>query len=179
MSTMKAILSDKKISQSNKEGKNNPWVIYWVLGLATVVLMNIVFIVTAFVTSPGLVDEDYYETGRKYEQNAMKMLAAREALKWNVQFNLPEEIVLSTPTHFTFSAVDVRGLPIDNAELTLVSFRPSDKDADFTTTMSEYAPGLYEAELVFSLKGIWDLNLTMTRGEDSYNLTQRISVIPK
>lgn len=179
MNTMKAIISDKKISQSNKEGENNPWVIFWVLGLATVVLINAVFIIIAFITSPGLVDENYYEKGREYEQNAMKMLAAHEALKWKVQFNLPDEIVLLTPTHITFSAVDVRGLPIDNAELTLVSFRPSDEDADFTTTMNEYAPGLYDAELNFSLKGIWDLNLTMTRGEDSYQLTQRIYVKPK
>lgn len=178
MNTMKAIISDKKISQSNKEGKNNPWVIFWVLGLATVVLVNIIFIVTAFVSSPGLVDEDYYETGRKYEQNAMKMIAAREALKWEVQFNLPEDIVLSKPTNITFSAVDARGLPVDNADLTIVSFRPSDKNADFTTKMNEFAPGLYDAELTFTLKGTWDLNLTMIRGEDSYDLSQRIFVKP-
>lgn len=170
-------LTGWNISQSNKSGRNNPWVIGWAMGLGTVVFINIIMIITAFMTTPGLVDEDYYETGRKYEQNALSMMAARDALQWQVKLDLPDEIVLSKPTFFTFSAVDVRGLPIDGADLTIVSFRPSDADADFTTKMNEYAPGLYDAEMIFTLKGIWDLNVTMTRNEDTYSFSHRISVL--
>ena len=61
----------KRYSQSNTDGKRNPWVIGW-FGLVVVFLsVNAVFFVLAVISNPGLVVEDYYEQGRQYEKNAI------------------------------------------------------------------------------------------------------------
>jgi nitrogen fixation protein FixH len=176
MSIMRNVAGNLSISQHNKEARNNPWVIGWLIGLATVILINAIFIVIAFATSPGLVDEDYYETGRKYEENAIKMMEARNALQWQLQLNLPAEIRMGQDSDVHFTIVDVRGMPLRDAQVEIVSFRPSDADADFVTQMEEVAPGLFGATLNFPLKGVWDLNMTITRDGDTYDYSKRISV---
>lgn len=131
----------------------------------------------AFISNPGLVDEDYYETGRKYEQNAIKMMTAREALQWQVQLGLPEAIRMQTPTDIHFTVVDNRGVPLHDAKVELISFRPSDSDADFTTPMEQVVPGLFGATLSFPLKGIWDLNFIVSHYEDKLEYSKRIAVM--
>ena len=49
------------ISQDNKQAMRNPWLLGWLGILAVVITVNIIFIVTAFKTYPGLVDDDYYD----------------------------------------------------------------------------------------------------------------------
>jgi len=176
MTTLRNMANTLIISQSNKDARNNPWVIGWVIGLACVILVNAVMIAIAFITSPGLVDEDYYETGRQYEDNAIKMMAARKALQWQLQLNLAETIHMGQDSDVHFTIVDVNGMPLRNARVQIISFRPSDADADFVTQMKEIAPGLFSATLNFPLKGVWDLNLSVTRADDSYEYSKRISV---
>ncbi|MDH5301723.1 MAG: FixH family protein [Gammaproteobacteria bacterium] len=178
MFSLKNKLSELNISQDSPHGKNNPWVIGWAIGLGSVVLINIVMIVLAFVSSPGLVDEDYYETGRKYEENAIKMMTARDALRWHVQLNLPETMRINAPSDIHLSLVDVRGVPLHQASVKLTAFRPSDADADFSVTMDEVTPGLFAATVNFPLKGVWDLRLHIQRDSDNYDYEQRITVAP-
>jgi nitrogen fixation protein FixH len=166
----------KKYSQSSPEGKRNPWVIAW-FGIVTVFLtVNAIFIVFAVTSNPGLVVEDYYEQGRQYEKNAIKRLVAHNKLQWESKLEIPEAITLNKADTYRFSAVDSRGLPINNADVKLVAYRPSDADADFTTTLQPVAPGLYQASLSFPLPGVWDLNVKVQRGDDRLEMIQRLSV---
>ena len=167
---------NKKYSQSNTEGKRNPWVIGWFGVVAVFLSVNAIFIVLAVVSSPGLVIEDYYEQGRQYEKNAIKRLVAHNQLQWESKLEIPEAITLNTPDTYRFSAVDSRGLPVRDADVKVVAYRPSDADADFTTTLQPIAPGLYQASLSFPLPGIWDLNIKVQRGGDRLELVQRLSV---
>lgn len=166
----------KKYSQSSTEGKRNPWVIGW-FGIVAVFLgVNAVFIVFAVTSNPGLVVEDYYEQGRQYEKNAIKRLAAHNNLRWESKLETPEVITLNKPDTYRFSAVDARGLPIRDANVQVVAYRPSDADADFTTTLQPVAPGMYQGSLSFPLPGVWDLTIKIQRGEDRLELVKRLSV---
>lgn len=165
-----------KYSQSNSEGKRNPWVIAWFGIITTFLLVNAVFIVFAVTSNPGLVTEDYYEQGRLYEKNAIKRFAAQSRLRWESKLETPENILLNTPGTYRFSAVDSRGLPIRDADVQIVAYRPSDASADFTTALRPVAPGLYQASLSFPLPGVWDLNVKIQRGEDKLEIIQRLSV---
>jgi len=167
---------NKKYSQSNTEGKRNPWVIGWFAVVAVFLSVNAIFIVLAVVSSPGLVIEDYYEQGRQYEKNAIKRLVAHNRLQWESKLEIPEAVTLNTPDTYRFSAVDSRGLPVRDADVQVVAYRPSDADADFTTTLQPIAPGLYQASLSFPLPGVWDLNVKVQRGDDRLELVQRLSV---
>jgi len=168
----------RKYSQSSTEGKRNPWVIGW-FGLVVVFLtVNAVFVILAIVSSPGLVVEDYYEQGRQYEKNAIKMLAMQNKLQWDSKLEVPETVTLNIADTYRFSATDSRGLPITDADVKLIAYRPSDANADFTTILRPTAPGLYQAALSFPLPGVWDLNVKVQHGEDRLEMVQRLLVQP-
>jgi nitrogen fixation protein FixH len=168
----------RKYSQSNTQGKRNPWVIGWFGIIAVFLGANAIFIVLAVVSSPGLVVKDYYEQGRQYEKNAIKLLAMRDKLQWDSKLEIPETITLNTADKYRFSATDARGLPVRDADVRIIAYRPSDAGADFGTALHAIAPGLYEASLSFPLPGIWDLNVKVQHGEDRLELVQRLTVQP-
>jgi nitrogen fixation protein FixH len=163
------------ISQDNKNAMRNPWVLGWLGLLITVVGVNIAFIVTAFKTNPGLVEESYYEKGRDVEKNFQKKLEARNRLGWDIRLQTPEEIILGKPTFYTVNIVDRVGMPLQDATVTLQAYRPSDASADSLTTMKNIATGVYQARIALPLKGIWDLKVKVNRGEDELEMARRIS----
>lgn len=171
----------KKISDTNSLTKNealrNPWVLT-ILGIVvTFVTVNIVFIIVAFVTSPGLVVENYYEAGRAYEKNALKMLAATQSTRnWETKLDMTQDVFINKENAIRFTAVDERGLPIADASVQLVAYRPSDAEEDIITPMKEIAPGLFEAVVTFPLKGIWDVNVKVQQENSKFELARRISV---
>ncbi|WP_456379085.1 FixH family protein [Thiolapillus sp.] len=166
-----------RFSQHNKEALRNPWVLGWIGGIILVLSVNAAFIVTAFVTNPGLVEKNYYEKGQDQEQNFVSQQQARNRLDWHMKLDAIHQPVAGEPVRYSFNAVDSKGIPIDGDKAVIQAYRPSDINADFNTEMQEIAPGVYSAELIFPLKGIWDLNVMLTKGEDSLKLTHRISVL--
>lgn len=167
----------KKYSQSNTSAMRNPWVLGWLALVATIVLVNVGFIWASIVTMPGLVVEDYYEQGRQYEKNALKMLAAREALQWETNVEIPKKFYLNRTDVIRFSAVDIQGLPVKDASVMLHAYRPSDVNEDFLVRFDNVGPGLYQALVGFPLKGVWDLKLSITHGEDTMEMKHRLSVL--
>ncbi len=179
MMTATKTMNSKFISQSNKRAMRNPWVLGWI-GLVTVVLLvNVAMISMAVVTNSGLVEEDYYEKGRDHEQNFLKKQAARHALGWNFKLDVPEDLILGQAHTIRFNVVDRRGLAVDDLNIEVLAYRPSDADADFKLSMQAFAPGQYQAQALFPLKGVWELKLKASQAGESFDLIeQRISVKP-
>lgn len=165
-----------KFSQSNPQGKYNPWVIGWFALVVVFLSVNVVFIVFANTSNPGLVVNNYYEQGRQYEKNAIKLLAAKNKLQWESKLDIPEQIIQDIPSTYRFSAVDARGLPLKEANVELSAYRPSNANADFHSSFESIAPGVYQTTLSFPLPGVWDLNISVQRGEDRIETVQRLSV---
>lgn len=166
----------RKFSQASRDGRRNPWVIGWFALLGIVLAVNTAMIVLAFVSNPGLVVEDYYEQGRAYEQNALTRIAARNDLKWEARMEVPDRIVAAVPDTYRFAVMDRHGLPLRDAAVKLVAYRPSDARADFSVPMDETGRGEFQASIVFPLKGIWDINVEVAHPEGQYSFTRRISV---
>jgi len=165
----------KRYSQDNPEAMRNPWILGGIGLIATFFTVNAVFIYLAITTSPGLVTKDYYDKGREYEENVLKIMAAQNALNWDTKLALPAQIITRQPDTFRFSAVDSRGIPIMDADVSVVAYRPSDADADFKVRLNQAAPGQYQALIAFPLPGIWDLNITVKNGEETFVMSHRIS----
>ncbi len=168
----------RKYSQDNPQAMRNPWAIAWLAVVAVFLSVNILFFIVAWATSPGLVVQDYYEQGRQYERNALKIMEAQNRLHWETRLEIPQSIVQGSADVYRFSAVDSRGLPIKGASVELFAYRPSDAGADFHTPLAEIAPGLYQADVGFPLLGVWDLQVKAQRDEDAYQMSHRISVLP-
>lgn len=166
----------KYFSQSSKQAWRNPWVVGWIAAIGLVIAVNTVFIVTAIVTNPGLVEEDYYEKGRDHEKNFLVKRAMQNRLDWQMDLQLSVKPKVGEPTRVTFSVSDKAGVPVADSNVTLKAYRPSDSGADFQREMELIAPGLFSTEVVFDLKGIWDLTAMVKQGEDNLDLVRRISV---
>ena len=96
----------KPYPQSRKEAMRNPWFVS-LLGLVAVFLtVNIVFIVFAITSNPGLVADDYYEKGREYEKDIMARLAGRHNFTWETTTEIPKKITNNKPNVCLVRAVD-------------------------------------------------------------------------
>jgi len=165
------------ISQHNKQAMRNPWVLGWLGLLVTVIGVNVAFIVTAFNTTPGLVDEKYYEKGRDVEKNFHKRLEARNRLGWDIRLNTPETVVAGEAANYSVSLVDSAGIALREAEVILQAYRPSDSSADIRAPMEIVTDGIYQTRLTLPLKGIWDLKVVVRHGEDELEIARRISAV--
>ena len=165
------------ISQDNKQAFRNPWVLGWLGLLVLVVLVNTVFIVTAFKTTPGLVDKDYYEKGRDVEKNFLKKRQAYNRLGWEMSLNLPDEIVIGQQNTFSLSVVDALGMPLRDASVRMQAYRPSDANADYNASMDKVTEGVFQTRLSLPLKGIWDIKVFVKKGEDELEISRRINVL--
>ncbi len=165
------------LSQSNKQAFRNPWVIGWILLLLVVLVVNTGMIMTAFKTSPGLVKDDYYEQGRDYERTVQQLLEARERLGRKVILN-PGVVQVGQPKVLKFSVVGKEEEPITGLKGILQLYRPSDRNQDAVISLTEVGAGEYQATFTVMLKGVWDLMLTLERGEDHYTAERRIEVQP-
>ena len=170
-------MNKKSFSQDNPYAWKNPWVIGLLSLIGVVLLVNIVMITLAFVASPGLVTEDYYEKGQDHEQNVRTRIAARENLGWSFTTDFPQNPVQNRKELYRFNIVDKVGNPLSDAEVSIKVYRPSDANADFDVTMLETLPGRYETFITYPLKGMWELNVLVKRDDDVFDFSRRSSVI--
>lgn len=158
------------ISQSNKSGLRNPWVL-GMLGLIAVVLaVNITFI--WFTMKEGrseLVERDYKTKDRKSNEAVLNELRTQQALSWQTEIKKPKSIVVGTPTAYEIGIKDRDGRPV-SGELAVEAYRASDASKDFTTAFKEVAPGRYQGYINFPLKGYWELHIRIQRGEERFGV---------
>jgi len=158
------------ISQSNKSGLRNPWVL-GMLGLIAVVLaVNITFI--WFTMKEGrseLVERDYKTKDRKSNEAVLNELRTQQALSWQTEIKKPKSIVVGTPTAYEIGIKDRDGRPV-SGELAVEAYRASDASKDFTTAFKEVAPGRYQGYINFPLKGYWELHIRVQRGEERFGV---------
>lgn len=166
----------KRISQHNPEARNNPWFLAWLVLVVIFLVVNGIFVSLAVYSNPGLVLDDYYEKGREYEQNALKLHAAQNALDWSTRFEIPAVILVGADDIFRFAAVDADGRPVTGADVQVHAYRPSDANADFTVALTPSTGGLYRGRLRFDLPGVWELTVRISRDRFVYQDQHRIYV---
>lgn len=162
-------------SQERGSALRSPWVWGCIGMVAAVFLANAVMIIIANITSPGLVVEDYYERGSNYARTQKKH-AAQDALGWKAKLMTTGDITVNKPAAVQLRVVDSEGLPVNAGSVELFSFRPSDADADFSVILSNRYEGRYGGEIIFPLPGIWDMIVSVRRGDDLFETSHRIFV---
>ncbi len=133
----------------------SPWVIGWMALLVVFLIANGIMIYLAVDRNPGLVVDDYYERGQDYEKNMLKRQANDPG--WDMQVEIPSEIVLAKSVLINFTVRDAEGRPVNRDKVTFFVYRPSDAKQDFSVPMQRIDDGLYEAKVTFPLLGTWDV----------------------
>ncbi len=160
--------------QSGIPAWKSPWIIGWVLLVVTVLAVNIFMITLAFKTSPGLVNADFYERGQDYEKTLFTKRANDPG--WHMKIDLPKQIIAGRQTQINFTVRDKAGVAVQPDSVTFFVYRPSDAGRDFSQPMEQVDKGLYSTEAQFVLKGFWDVLVSVRKGDDEYNVGERIVV---
>ena len=157
------------ISQENKKGFRNPWLL-GMIGLIVIVLgVNGAFIWFATHNRSTLVDRDYNTRDRKSNAAVVSDLQDQKALAWKATVKPPKTIVMGSPASYEISVVDRDGIPVDGT-IEVTAYRASDESKDFSTNFSEVSPGNYQGFISFPLKGYWELRIRIKRGKDIFEV---------
>ncbi len=152
----------------------SPWVLGWIALVVIVLSVNLVMVYIAVRTSPGLVVDDYYQRGQNYEQTMVQRQTKDRGVL--LQVDTPPRVWVDRPATYRFTGVDRAGLPLVADGVTLFAYRPSDAASDFNRPMVKEDTGRYRVEVVFPLKGIWDLLISVRQGDDEFNVARRVAV---
>jgi hypothetical protein len=164
------------ISQHNKTGLRNPWVI-GMAGLIVLALgVNGTFIWFSTHNRSILVDREYKTKDRKANEEVLSELRMQQALAWQTTIKKPKDIVMNSSAAYEISVADRDGLPVSGT-MEVEAYRAADDSKDFTTVFKEVSPGNYQGAISFPLKGFWELHIRVKRGEDVFGVnTKRFQV---
>ncbi len=163
-------------SPSHQSAWRSPWMWGWFGVLASVVTANCIMIYFAVEGGPGLVVEDYYERGQHYEKNMVARMAKDPG--WVMHISEPKKLRQGKPATIEFSLATKEGGAVNPDSVTLYAYRPSDAKADFSVPMQSAGSGLYQAEVTFALKGVWDILVSVQKEGEEYNEALRLGVMP-
>ncbi|MEW5943044.1 MAG: FixH family protein [Pseudomonadota bacterium] len=165
------------ISQHNKSGLRNPWLL-GMIGLIVLVLgVNGTFIWLSASHRATLVERDYNAKDRKSSEAALKEIGTQQALAWRTDIKKPVSLKVNSPAAYQISVADRDGVPVSGGTMAVEAYRAADGSKDFSTAFEEVTPGNYRGYISFPLKGYWELRVRIKRGPDEFAVnTQRFFV---
>lgn len=156
------------ISQENKIGLRNPWLLGIIAAIILVLGVNGTFVWFAMHNRSTLVDRDYSTRDRKTNAAVVSDLQQQRALAWKTTIKEPRSIVTGLPAAYEISVVDSEGVPV-HGTIDVQAYRASDESKDFSTAFREVSPGSYQGYISFPFKGYWELRIHVRRGKDTFD----------
>jgi len=148
-------MNTEKENTQKKSWYKSPWVIGWLLLVATVLGVNIYMIMQSMNEFPGLVVDDFYERGQDYEENIHKKLDNNNL--WKTSFDY-QQIHLNQPADIQFVITDQQGNTANIEKMTLYLYRPANAKKDFSLPMKATEKiNTWHTSVTFDSKGKWDM----------------------
>lgn len=179
------------LSQKNKQGWRNPWVIGFLVIIFSGVLINTRMIWNMVHHPMRLLDGNYsVKNHGKHDAVWVQQQAERSTLGWKAKLQSPQQLKndgLATDAAARFILVgnvaqigiDLRdrdGQPVQGGKIKISAQWPGDPTFDFDAPLYEAAAGNYSGELKFSRSGNWDLLITVTQNEREFEMEQKVFV---
>jgi nitrogen fixation protein FixH len=165
------------ISQEQKSGWKNPWLLGILVLVIIVLAVNAGLIWMASHNGSALVDREYKAKNRKTGAEFLSELGSKQALGWKATINRPAQVVKGEPTRYELNIVDPAGRPV-SGEVTVEAYRAADATKDFSTRFNEVSLGNYQEFISFPLKGYWELHVRVVRGDELFTVnTDRFMVL--
>ncbi len=118
---------------------------------------------------PGVVANDMQKKEALYNAY-LQQVQAQQARGWVVRKGWLGGARAGQPARFQVSVEDRDGRPISGAQVHGEFLRAADTRQDQAFALTETAAGVYQAELVLPLPGVWELMLQVRRGDDLHEL---------
>ena len=157
------------LTQKDKTGWRNPWVIGMAGLIVATLLVNTLLIWYALHSRSTLVDHEYSSKDRKSDTETIDDIQAQNSLAWKVTVKQPKALMLATPASYEIEVADRQGLPV-SGEMEVVAYRSSDAEKDFSVPFKEVTSGKYQGFISFPLKGYWELRIRVKRNKDVFEV---------
>ncbi len=183
------------ISQKNKQGWRNPWVLGLLVIILSGVLINARMLWNVMNHPMRLLDDNYsVKAHNQYDAKWMQQQAERSTLGWQAKLHSPQQlqndsqaaadaarfIVLASPAELKFELNDREGRPISGGKVEINVQWPGDPTFDFKGSLHEVAPGHYAGSLNFPRAGNWDMLIRAEHDGRQFDTEEKIFVaIPK
>jgi len=122
---------------------------------AVIFLVNITYIYIAKKTWSGLVTEDSYQKGLKYN-DTLKAVKEQKELGWKVNSSFIHKVAGSGEVEVFLK--DEKSRIIKDATIYISFKRPSNEQSDFKRELN-FIDGSYKTKAEFPLKGQWDFEM--------------------
>lgn len=156
------------MSKSNKEKKSKiPYLFFIFFGV--IFTVDFFFVYISKKTWRGVVVEDAYEQGLKYNE-VLAQAKKQEELGWKMAVSYISSGNKEGDLLINFQDENVQ--TIKDAKITVNFKRPTQSGHDFEEKV-EFANGVYTTKLKFPLIGVWDFEIKAIRGEEIFQRTKR------
>jgi nitrogen fixation protein FixH len=179
------------ISQDNKQGWRNPWVLGFAAIVLCGVLVNVVLLWNVMRTPVRLLD-DAYSVKNHDRQDAkwVRQQAERTTLGWQARLRSPQQlqgvnqaqegegrfILAASPATVQLELSDREGRSVDGGQVVVAAQWPGNAAQDFSANLHEIAHGHYEGSLKFPRPGNWDLLIKVQRDGRTFEMEQKVFV---
>lgn len=179
------------ISQKNKQGWRNPWVIGLVAVVLAGVLINARMLWNVLHHPTRLLDEHYSVKGHnQYDAKWVQQQADRSTLGWQAKMHSPQRlpndslatessarfILIENPAQLTFELKDREGRPVQGAKVIINAQWPGDPQFDASVELPESGSGLYMGNMKFPRPGNWDVLIKVTQNDRLFEMEQKVFV---
>ena len=149
-----------------KKDKWIPW--YFVTFFVVLAILYGIFVSIAMLTHRGLITENSYQKGLNYNDTIVAS-ENQKKLGWEgkIKFHQPS---------IYFSLFDVNNLPMKGAQVTLHVSRVIEKGYDFQTSLKYLKDGIYAQDIIFPLKGQWEVLVLVEWKQQYFQQRKRIIV---
>jgi cell division protein FtsL len=177
------------ISQKNKQGWRNPWVIGLLLVVFSGVLINAKMLWNVVHNPTRLLDENYsVKNHDKHDAAWVQQQAERSTLGWLIKLSSPQQLqndlqstteaarfyINGNPASMNIEIKDRDGAYVTGALVTIIAQWPGDPKFDFSTDLSEKSAGAYQGDIKFSRAGNWDLVFKVKRNGSEFEMEQKV-----
>ncbi len=146
-----------------------PWL--FPLGLGLVVAVNVVLLIFALRTFPGLVVNNAYERGRGYGTE-IERSEAQVALGWRLDVRYD-----SSMSRIVVHLIDADGREIPGLVVRAIADRPVGRLAEVSVPLSAMGAGSYAGSFAPHVRGAWDVTLRAVDGAGhAFGATRRVIV---
>jgi len=118
---------------------------------------------------PGVTSHDYQMKEALYNDYLHRVELQKER-GWQVDYGWLGDPVKGREVPFQVRARDRHGFPISGAEVSVRFMRPSNQREDFSLNLPEVEPGLYRANAIPPLAGLWQVVIVVQRGDDIHEI---------
>lgn len=151
---------NKKLPKPNKKSKI-PY--FFVIFFAVFISVDLFYIYLSKTTWRGVFSEDSYAKGIDYNQ-IIALRKKQQDLGWNV--NISYQNTLAMQGRIKVEVLDKAGKYLSEAQVIVKLKRPLQEGMDFEKKLNFISPSLYQADLIFPVKGQWQFEIIIKSNEE-------------